>query len=182
MKLCIDIDGVIANSLDLFLEIIPEVTRGRVNYKLDDINHWRLEENQDALGNSITPEEFEKAHEIFSARAMEIKPMEGASAAILDLTDDFDIHYVTGRQHTTKETTQHWLTKHHFPGTLTYAERGHKQNYCLDAEFVIEDDPYQAQICEDWGIAVLLFAQPYNINSTQPRLESWSDILEKVSL
>jgi len=181
MQACIDIDGVIAKSLDLFLDIIPDLTDGRVNYKATDIKNWKMEDNEDALGNSITPEEFEKAHEIFSQRASEIEPMEGAVETLHDLALDFDIHFVTGRQHTTKETTAMWLREHGFPEhTLAYVERGQKQNYCMDADFFIEDDPLQAEICNDWGIPTLLFDQPYNQNSHINRIESWHDLINYI--
>lgn len=186
MKIAIDLDDVLANSLDSFIEFYNTNYNG--NLKPEDFTAFTLNEIQ-----GMPAEEEQKIMNEYddSEYYDDINPMPEAKEAISELSKNNELMIVTSRPQKKETQTKKWIEKHipeikniNFIRQEYGGESKTKGEVCkeLGAEILIEDNLDYAKSCIDKSIKVLLFDYPWNqeenLNPLITRVKSWKEILE----
>ncbi|AKM77896.1 MAG: hypothetical protein UY31_C0016G0007 [Candidatus Wolfebacteria bacterium GW2011_GWE1_48_7] len=190
MRIGIDIDEVIADTLTAIIEFHNEVygttlTRGNVVHYLGDV----LGEREEECTRKIF-EFFETDH--FTA----VTPIAGVFPALRILKDlGHDLVVITARPQSIGAQTQAWIDAH-YPDLFSSIYFGNrhaptgdertKAELCLaaGATVLVEDDLFHANECAAKGIDVLLFDYPWNQGALPERVQrvfSWDDVIRMVS-
>lgn len=118
--------------------------------------------------------------------------LEGAKEAIIELSKNHELFFITGRNPLYAAHTTNWIETH-FPnlsGRIHYAfnpYRGDggktKMEICkeLEVDFLIEDAEGYAMECVNNDITVLLLDHPWNRHIAHPkiiRVKNWKEITE----
>ncbi len=166
MRLCVDIDNVLARTDEVMREVIREWTQGRVELAYEDIKRFNYWECRDTNGNSITRDDWRKVHEEFSQPKYlsAIQPIEGAVETLKNLSQFYDLHLATSRLASARLATVEWLARHSFPKhDLHFLQHGEKHVSLGQFLASVEDDPAQAEAFADHGtIMSFVLAHPWN--------------------
>jgi uncharacterized HAD superfamily protein len=186
MKIGIDIDEVLANTMSNFLDFHNEMygtdaTRDEItDYYFDGLFHWTREEN------------FKRFDEFYKTRFFEdIVPVEGAADGIKSLQQLGTLYVITSRPLYIKEQTLKWLTRY-FGDDLPEVYFAHldgagtKADLCdqLGIDLLIEDSLEFAEACAAKNVQVLLMDAPWNrreLADNITRVYNWDEILTKVA-
>jgi len=186
MKIAIDLDDVLANSLDSFMEFYNKNYGGEL--KREDFTAFTLNE---IMGTPV--EEERNILEDYDDRGYyeNIEPTSGAKEAVLELGKKNELVIVTSRPQKKEEQTRRWLKKHMPEFSEVYfirreygGESKTKGEVCkeLGVEVLIEDNLGYAKSCVSEGVKVLLFDYPWNQEKNLPenmiRVKSWEEILK----
>jgi uncharacterized HAD superfamily protein len=194
MKIGIDFDGVVADSMAAILKFHNE--RYGTALKMSNVISFKLEE----VWGGTMEEAVKKIDSFFDEdQIIHLHPIEGALKAINDLKKHgHELWIVTGRKTRDIEQTERWLT-HHLPGIFNgvhyanFFELGDgakplkKWDICkkLGITVMIDDNLPTAIDCARVGIRSLLLDYPWN-QSDEPlppgitRIFSWSEIVREI--
>lgn len=162
----LDIDGVLADSVPAFLQLLNSVYDR--HWTPDDITCYRFE---DALG--LTPDQMTFFWKLFARQGRwgKIKPCRGAIEFTLRLAKKHAIVCITGRpRHYVEIETRAWLRQHHFAfDDLLFLGNGNNKletsreaGYRLDV--LVEDSYEYGRPLADAGVKLLLMDYPWNRN------------------
>jgi uncharacterized HAD superfamily protein len=174
--LAVDIDGVCAEYCPYVLSLHPE--------HLEDYKKGNMTDALEKLLNDMA------VAETFAA----LNPVMDAPQYLRDISEFYDIHYVTARNTACRDVTVDWLGKHHFPSAdnISFTEDKGLTCFSLQAYILIEDQLKYAIPATGYGIKVVLLDAPYNKpgsnrydpriinNSMIERATCWTDVLFKV--
>lgn len=181
MRLGIDIDGVIADSLQTWVrelnrqfgqqKTLPEI----ISYQFDKVYNvtWKkmdrfFRTNQELLLTNLAP----------VAEAKEYMEL---------LKQTHELYLITARPNLYRNLTISWLREHNIVyDELLMTDYGDKTTFCHSAQIalVVEDSLENALALANEGIGVILFDAPYN-QGTLPdkvlRRKNWPDVYRTVT-
>ena len=175
MIIAIDIDDVLADTLNYFLNYYNNLYKKNFSRKDFYIYHW-----WEVLG--ISKEEFLEIFKIFVAEKNfeKFSPMRSAQSVINKIKKDHHLIIITGRENYLIDATEYWLNRH-FPnvfGEIYYTasmlekklEAVSKTGACWQggADLIIDDQFAFANDCATSGLQTFLFHSPWNKNSILP--------------
>lgn len=188
MRLGIDIDDVIVEFVKNFL-IFYGGKKGK-EYVIDNMttyNFWEFleipkQEAYDFVGYFYNTEEFENLNLI-----------EGAKEAIILLSENHEILFITSRPIYLKEKTENFLNQH-FPDITfdlihsgDYYNQGQgKGDVCVSQKIDLHIDDHHGHTfdCAEKGVKTFLLEKPWNKNSEDHenilRVKNWGEILENL--
>ena len=175
MKLGIDLDGVVIDSISTLLEIWN--FENKSNYKPEDITKYDLS----CIGIKDIASYFQNHPEIY----IYSKPYNDALDYLQKLYESGNkIYFITSRRD--HELTEKWLDKHNinYNALLTKTD-GLKGiiSKCLDLDIFIDDYHKNLDDIVDFNknIQVYLFDRPWNKKiKNYERVYSWNEFYEKV--
>lgn len=188
MKIGIDIDGVVADFFQKFLEFYNKKTKSDI-----PIESWITYNFWDFL--PISKEEgWGLMHEFYLLDDFdEIPLIEGAKEAILQLSKENEVYIITARPFKWEEKTKRFFDKH-FSGNkikLIHCRDDkdntiYKREICnnLGINILIEDCGDIALQCAETGVKVILLNSLYNKNINHEniiRANNWKGILDKIN-
>ena len=178
-KIAFDIDGVVANTMALFLEI------GRKDYginhiRYEDITEYFLEDCLDIdpkiikiIINRILEGDFEP----------ELKPIDGAAEVLSEIAEAHPLLFVTARPELS--TIEKWTYKVlpvrpsaiEVIATGTFEAKGDVLNE-RGIQYFVEDCLGVCHMLSERAITPILFSQPWNRSPNHPFREvgSWAEI------
>lgn len=187
MKIGIDIDEVIAEFLESFLEFYN--SKYNRNLKKEDFKSYQFEET---LGGSHEEEAVELVKE--HGYEGEIKLVSGALEAIKELSKKHELIILTARHPMFKDKTEKFLEMHFgnifsqilYTGEAFQKYGTTKSDLCrnLDISIIIEDNKIFSLECAEKGINVFLMDRPWNKDCFNHenilRVKNWNEALEKI--
>lgn len=191
MRIGIDIDEIIAASLDAMLDY-HNGTYG-TSLKQSDIFSHKLWE----VWGGSEEEARQKWHAFYETDHFAgVSPIAGAFSALMVLKENgHELFAITARPHHIAQKTIDWLDIH-FPSVFsdirfanTYGLDGSKHkksDLCAELGIgtLVEDDPRHAIDCASNGINVILFDYPWNQGFSADhvfRVFSWDDVTRLVA-
>jgi uncharacterized protein len=186
-KIGIDIDDVIFPFMVNFLKFLNK--KNNTSFILQEVTSYHLwetriqkskeESNRDALAFQSSPD-FD-----------EINLIDGAKEILEEISDKYEIHFVTSRPEEIKEKTNSFFKKY-FPENRfnilhsgeVYGGKQSKSDICIaqGISILIEDNPDYALDCARKGIRVFLIDKPWNKkyekHENLTKVGGWNDILE----
>jgi len=181
----IDIDCVLANSIDLFIPFLNE--KFKKNLTIDDIKHYEFSKCYGISGNEVL-EAFKELTE--KKMWMNIEPTFFANEFLLKLKkNDFNSIIITSRpeQHM-KSLTENWLKKHNlsYDKLLFMDEKIDKDKFQtalrnnIKLDLFIEDCPEFADNMVKYEIPILIYDYPFNqiVNKKIKRIFNLKEALE----
>ncbi|MCJ7739711.1 hypothetical protein MUP32_00125 [Candidatus Microgenomates bacterium] len=187
MKIGIDIDNVLADSYNAFLERFNREFGTEIIYEeVDDFFYLEKYNTVDYHRRVTYVDSLATDHRFLSS----ISPYQEAIAAIGKWQEiGWMIHYITARPAVTKKTTQNWLKKHGFWGKLTTLDLFPEgKTYARDVEYkkdladklgldvFIED---ASAVAKNMKIPVFLLDRPWNkgeLPENVTRVKTWPEI------
>ncbi len=188
MRIGVDIDDTLVDLVTPFTEFHNEAY-GTSLRKADFITYatWQI------VGGTHEDDLRKFAEFDQTAHAKNMKPMDGACAAIDVLSKVHELCIITARPESFVSETHLWL-REHFPEKfkdIYFAQdyktsavtRQHKADFVtqLGVHMFIDDNMRYAEECAEVGTRVLLFNQPWNQAPHLPagitRVHSWEEIL-----
>lgn len=176
MRIGVDIDSVVCESMPVILDEVERVT-GRHLVK-EDIREYDQMVDGISIGTII--------RDLYKQRPSvlhDMEPVEGAVEGVATIASQHEIVFITSRHNATIPVTEAWI-RHHF-GKYPIFHTGpseDKTNHGI--ELLIDDSPDFAEHFASKGRDVLLFDQPWNqhVKDTHyiTRVKSWSDILRLI--
>lgn len=185
--LCIDIDNVIAKTDEVVRQAIHDFTGGGVRLSYSDIIEFDYYKCTDSNGSTLTREQWDRAHELFSEPRYlwAVQPVQGVQSHLSKLHHTFDIHLATSRLPKARRTTTEWLENHNFPAhSLHFLKHGEK-HVSLGKFFAAVEDHYdQAVAFANFGTRCFLLEHPWN-RARPPVADvywvrDWSDLTEQL--
>lgn len=158
MLIAVDLDGVLANSLKVMLDIFYERTGRLLRYEeIDDWYFWRKV--------NIDEETFFELLDSAWSRWREIPPTEdGIVDKLSRLRTLGRLDIVTARSKRTEDYALKWLTLHGIPYDNYIRVESGEAKAGLGYDVFIDDSPYLAMQLHNTGKLVLLYDQPWNRN------------------
>ena len=178
MRLCIDIDNVLAQSDEVMRRVIIEVTEGRVKLSYNDIRSFNYYECKDSDGNRISKDEWATVHSQFSeaANIRSIHLFPGVQEHLQRLVDIYDLHFVTSRLGKARQATVEWLEVNRFPmHSLHFVDHREKHSVLTNFDGAIEDDYDQAKEFAIVGTPTYLMRHPWNSDRAKMANLRWVD-------
>lgn len=176
MKIGIDIDGVTADFVTLFLPALREVLGRVVRY--EEITTYRF---QDAFGYS---DEVEARLQVEIDRRdllRRLPVVPGAREAIRRLGQAHEVHFVTARPEARwGEATRDWLESRGFSNASLRFREGRKAEASEGFDLFVEDHLETALDLVTQKIHVCLYDHPWNQTAELPkactRVRSWQEV------
>lgn len=190
MIIGIDLDEVIADSLNSFLEFHNDTygtSLTRKQFYCYEV--WKI------LGEA--PEEtIQKFYDFYKTHYFDnVKPVAGSVEGIEKLSKNHKLMVITARPKNISKKTEKWLDKYftdkfsaiHF--TNSYSLQGEeikKSELCqkLEVDVLIEDSPYNAKECISNKTKIILLDRPWNetekVKTGISRVYSWKEIADKI--
>ena len=177
MRIGVDIDGVLADSLPLWVTELNKFFNK--NKRVEDIHLYEIHKTYE-----ITPDDLElfldrKGRFLMSEPA----PVPGSSYYLGRLKQFYEICIITARDKKYYQETLDWLNKNSLPyDDLLLLGSHEKKEYCLEKDLkVLVEDTLEIGIkVSAAGIPVLLMDAPYNRCGTLPELvyrkHSWEEV------
>jgi uncharacterized HAD superfamily protein len=189
LKVGVDVDDVLAASMELHLEIFNGYT-GRT-FTVEDVERFDLHHLYGIP--EATAREYYAEHD---RRAGELVPVEGAVEALRLLADRYDPVAVTSRPDPEAHVTHGWLHEHFarlvsdvFHTRTHHGQRISKLKVCRQQGIgvLIEDRGETALECAEGGVDVVLFDKGWNRHLSYPdnvvivnRWEQVSDAIDRI--
>ena len=192
MKIAVDIDGVLGNLIDGFIDFMRE--HHNIIIKKEDFKTWDF---QKALKGYSYDEVLNFIYEFFETKHFkECSVIDGSLDALTELKKENELLIVSARQKFLTEISKDWICKN-FPGIFTsinildnpYGKNSNiytkKSDFCEKncVDVIIEDD---LSFVKDFNgkTKVLLFDQPWNrkgeLNENVVRVKNWDEVLVKI--
>lgn len=174
--ICIDIDNVIAQTDTVIREIIREYTGGRVDLNYQDIVEFDYWKCKDAGGNTISRQEWNDVHDLFSepSNLLRVAPYPDIKEWLQSLAEGYDIHLATSRLPRARKGTVAWLEEHSLQShSLHFLPHRQKHLIFRNMEMAVEDDYDQALCFAHEGIKCFLISHPWNMARTTADKLSW---------
>ncbi|SHF18769.1 5' nucleotidase, NT5C type [Desulforamulus putei] len=180
MKIGIDLDGTIADNLELLVETL-NCHCGKT-LKGDEIYQYNLCKVYDISEDEFIALMDKKEEEIIQKSPVIPFARENIHRLV---KDGWQVHIITARNPRYSAVTEKWLREHDIPYSgLHLLNSHHKVDICreLQVEFMIEDNVHNAYWLADGGIRVILYEAPHN--RLWPwqgvRCNSWNDIYSSI--
>ncbi|MCL6639056.1 MAG: hypothetical protein K6T80_05155 [Firmicutes bacterium] len=180
MRLGVDIDGVLADSLALWVKELNQFFKK--SKRVEEIQLYDICETYE-----IT---FKQLEDFMRARGSQIMSnvpvMRGASYYLSRIKQYHDIYIVTARDGKYERETRDWLKRHGIPyDDLCLLGSHQKQSACLDLRLgaMVEDTLEIGLKVSAAGVPVLLYDAPYNRGDLPPlvvRHSSWEEVFRTV--
>ena len=186
----VDFDDVVANFNDA-LRVYHNARYGTA-YEYGDINTFYLE----VLWCCSKEEMMQRVDEFYhSQEHTGMLPVEGAIAALTELSKHYSLVMITSRPDHIREYTLKWIAEHiphvfsdtHFLGHYVAGDHVHKSkgDVCKEiaARVLIDDALHNAASVSTQGIPALLLDAPWNqgpLPKLVTRVMSWDEILEQL--
>lgn len=180
MRIGIDLDGTVADNLELLVE-----TMNRYSGKTicgEDIRQYSL-----CKTYNITPAEFftlmEQEEPIIIQKSPEIP---GARENLVRLVEEgWELHFITARNPNYRQITENWLREKQIPYHQLHLLNSHdKLEVCreLNVQCMVEDNINNAYQLSEGGVEVILFEAPHNRHWDWKgiRCETWDDIYASI--
>lgn len=174
MRIGIDLDGVVVNSIPRWVEVINRSGAGYGPDELPETHSW--------------PERaaYSDANEL--EMLILPGPMPGAREALARLrSQGHTLIVVSARAPRVRRLTEAWLDYHGLAADgFHLLEGASKAAVALEErlDLLVEDTPHQALAVAEAGVPVLLYGAPYNRAVSHPlihRCEGWAAVLEAIS-
>jgi uncharacterized HAD superfamily protein len=180
----VDIDGVIVDTVEIYLQYIYKVT-GR-QFEQKDITEYFFEDCLD-----IAKEEVTKAVEMMFEEDVwgSIPFYDGALDALKRIGGEHNLYIITSRPSVAKKTTLAWIQKHGIPAAQTiFTDMDSKLDYIkehgLELDCFIEDRLEFALEVAAEVPQVLLMDRPWNREYDNSnglvRVKDWAEITERI--
>lgn len=174
LKIGIDIDGVITDFVEAFIEVVKEKYNRR--FGEEDIG---IHDLYQVLGIR----EKEALELINYALQRDLNPQKDAVEAINKLYKTHKIFLITARPKHTLDITKKWLKKHRVKyHRLIYLDEGSKHELEEDLDVVIDDHLKEIMRWVGKVPTVIVFNHPWNkslnVKEHFIRAYNWKDILE----
>ncbi|NQS75137.1 MAG: hypothetical protein HQP61_01655 [Peptococcaceae bacterium] len=181
MRIGVDIDGVLANSLPLWVAELNKFFNK--NMRLEEIHLYEIHRTYD-----ITFKDFQSFLEHKGRFLMsKVEPITGSARYLSKLKQQHEICIVTARDKRYYQETRDWLKNNNLPyDELLLLGSHEKKELCLDKDLqvMIEDTLEIGIKVSDAGIPVLLMDAPYN-RGVLPELiyrkHSWEEIYQTIT-
>jgi len=187
MKIGIDIDEVIAEFLESFLDFYN--SKYNRDFKKEDFKDYKFEEILGGTSNETAKLIQEHGYD------KEIKLVEGALDAVKELSKKHELIILTARHPMFKDKTERFLDQHFgnifsqilYTGEVFQKYGTTKSDLCkqLGIEIIIEDNKLFSKECAEKGISVFLMSRPWNRDCLEHknilRVKNWNEVLEKIN-
>ncbi|MFA4960680.1 MAG: DNA polymerase II large subunit [Candidatus Pacearchaeota archaeon] len=184
MKIGVDVDDVLCDTMRLFLKFI--MGEKGINKNFDDVKSYNLKKN---FGF-----ELEESNMLYKKMLDEfqIDLISGAADSVKKLHENHDIIFITSRQLIHKEKTESFLKTYFIDNPIVYfssdynSDQGrNKEEICreLGIGVIIEDNDEHSLRYAQNGICVLLLDKPWNKNIFHEnivRCNGWEEVLNQV--
>jgi hypothetical protein len=176
MRVGIDIDGVLADSLSLWVRELNIYFNK--NVRVEDFHLYDIRKTYDLAVDEIDSFIELKGKDLMT-RSL---PFPGASYYLDKIKKHHDIYIITARNGCYRDDTERWLKKHGFSYDRLYLLGSHeKQEICVEKKLhvMVEDTLEIGEKISSAGIPVLLMDAPYNRGSLPDliyRKRSWEEI------
>lgn len=186
LRLCIDIDNVLAQTDEVVRRLIRQYSAQRVALEYQDVVRFDYWACQDSQGRCISREEWQDIHQIFSRpeNILSIEPYPGVQDALRRLGEKYDLLLATSRLPSARKDTIDWLEQHNFPShSLCFLNHGQKHVSLGKFDAAIEDDREQAHAFARSGTPTLLLAHPWNLVADSPRVKrvpDWPSVVDEL--
>jgi uncharacterized HAD superfamily protein len=175
-RLCIDIDNVLAQTDEVMRRVIRDFTQGRVNLEPQHVTDFDYHKCKDAEGRSITAEEWQGVHALFSEPRYLwfVQPVPGVQECLKALGKKFDLHLATSRLPKARRVTVEWLEAHEFPPHDLHFLK-HREKHVSLGQFVaaVEDHYEQAVEFAKTGTPCYLIEHPWNKGRDEVEGVAW---------
>lgn len=174
MKIGIDIDGVLTNFVDTFIELVKERFGSR--FAVEDIRDHDLYK---VLGID-KKEAFQLVVETLNRP---LEPQKGAIEAVRGLSQSHEIYFITARPNGTEAVTGEWLRSHGLPTErLVFRKEGNKHEHEVNLDVIIDDNIEEVVGWIGKATMIIIFDHPWNkslnIRNHFIRAYGWRDVLE----
>jgi uncharacterized HAD superfamily protein len=180
MRVGVDIDGVLADTLPLWVgELNKHFNK---NKKVEEIHLYDLLETFELENEQLRGFIREKGQDMMSAPA----PIPGAAHYLKKIKEEHYVVIVTARQELYREATEGWLERHSMRyDELLLTGTHEKADICREQglQIMIEDTREVGLGLSVAGIPVLLLDAPYNrrpLPELVTRVYNWEDIYHKI--
>lgn len=190
MRIAIDIDEVLAETLEAFLDYHNK------KYKTSFCKEQFYTYDWWEIMNISVKKILDRFYDFIKTdHGSNIVPVEGAVETIKYLSKNNKLSLITGRPKKIFKETHDWINRYfpkcieeiHFTGDYVNPIKNiTKGNICkqINASFIIEDVPRYSENCAQAGVDVFLFDRPWNQGVEQNdkirRVYSWKDIASKL--
>ena len=192
MRLGIDIDGTIANTQDVIIDLYNREFGS--NVQLTDVAQYPLEKLLVVLENSLSDSNYSHYSDCPAFRKIElaiyenVKPFPYATECLRKLATQHNIYFLSARMEKDiqLQVTKDWLTKHGFPfnGNNLYIGVNNKGRFAkfLELDLMIEDEPVHLDNLHSAGIPIVAFDASYNrdYSNQHYRILSWKECYEQL--
>lgn len=184
-KICIDLDDTIWEFHKIFFDFYNR--KFGTNYKIEDYNIYDFPKFFNLTGKEVLEifQEFQKTE--FSKN---LKLLENAKEILNEISESYEIYFVTARHEGLKEETFNELKNlfnFEFKTFFTRREKDHseimsKARYCEEngIKIIIEDKLETVLECAAQGMKCILLNYPWNqredLNENITRVENWEEI------
>jgi uncharacterized HAD superfamily protein len=186
-RIGIDIDDVIFPFMANFLSYLNK--KNMTSYSFEDVTNyhlWKMGIHKSKEEDVLVALEFQNSI-IFD----DINPIDGTKEVIEEISEYYDIFFVTSRPEDIKDKTNNFLNKHFpkngfkiFHSGDVYGKNLSKTEICkeLKISLMIEDNPEYAYDLAKNGIKVFLIDKPWNKNYVNHeniiKVEKLEEVLE----
>ncbi len=180
MKIGVDIDGVLANSLPLWVAELNSYFN--VNKQLNEMHLYDVLKTYEISQSELRLFLRNKGKYLMKSA----EPIKGASYYLSRIKQHHEIHIVTARDKRYQEETREWLKKHNLPYDELILLGSHdKKEPCLERNLrVLVEDTLEIGVqVSTAGIPVLLLDAPYNQGALPElvfRKHSWDEIYRAI--
>jgi len=160
MKICLDMDSVLADIAPVECQIIEEITGKRIG-KIH-IKDWDVLEYF-GIDKKIS---YLKFWEEVWNRWTDIHPEEeyiGGKVGELMVLGQVDV-VTASKGYTSEENRKKWLAKYHIPYSQFMATPYGEDKLSLDYNIWIDDSPHNAEAAIRANKSLLLYTQPWNVH------------------
>ena len=175
LKIAVDLDGVLAETMEAWCKIVNE--RFGTRLRLDDLDTWTSWRK-----TGISQDQFFQILDETWDTWEEIPPTEpdlARKVARVEKLGSLDV--VTGRSRQTVESAKNWLAHHEIPYERFVRVQGWRDKVFLNYDVYIDDAPeLMPLISRNPRMRGILYARPWNKDvADMPRVykvESWNQI------
>lgn len=181
MRIGVDIDGVLADSLPLWVKELNNFFNKSV--PVEEFHLYDIRKTYD-----IKPGEIERFIELKGKYLMsEPPPVPGAPRYLRKIKQHHEVYIITARDERYRRETSRWLKKHGLPyDELLLLGSHEKKEICLEKNLhvMVEDTLEIGKKISSAGVPVLLMDAPYNQGALPVlvyRKRSWEEIYQAIA-
>lgn len=181
MRIGVDIDGVLADSLPLWIEELNRFFNK--NRRLEEINLYDICQTYGITTTELDDFLVQKGRFLMSAPL----PVTGASQYLCKIKQNHQIYIVTAREEQYGPETRAWLNRHGLPyDELLLLGSHEKKETCLakNLNILVEDTLEIGLKVSAAGVPVLLMDAPYNqgpLPKLVYRARSWDEVYQNIA-
>ena len=175
MKIALDVDGVLADVIKLWLQY--NNNRRRIITK-NEITEWNFWKKFD-----IKPEEFDNELSFCWKSWKKILPTENElSNTVCELANLGTVDIVTARASSTNTYVKNWLKTQNIAYHEYVSVKAGPQKAELDYDIYIDDSPINAQRIVNSRKNILLYSQPWNLTIHDSRIKRIEKLIDAIKI